>query len=121
MYWCFSCYAINQAATVRAFGAAVRFRGRPGCRLTIASSGRSVIPTATEPCLPRQTLGTRRVRSALPALRKVVEEGRDPFLAVAALRAAVAIAGRDELRGWLEQLARCDSFMVRAVAQAALR
>jgi hypothetical protein len=53
-------------------------------------------------------------------LRRVVDENADPFLAVAALRSAIAIAGGDELRSWLEQLARQDSFMVRAAAEQAL-
>jgi len=39
---------------------------------------------------------------------------------VEALRSAVTIAGRDELRGWLEGLAESDSFMVSAVARHAL-
>ena len=77
-------------------------------------------PDGDRAVLAAQSLGVRRVRSALPALRRAVEEDRDPYLAVAALRGAVAIAGRDELRGWLEQLARSESFMVREVAQRAL-
>jgi hypothetical protein len=67
-----------------------------------------------------QALGVRGVHWALPALQRVVDEDRDPYLAVAALRSAIAIAGRDELRGWLEQLAQSESFMVRAEAQREL-
>jgi hypothetical protein len=70
--------------------------------------------------LAAQALGRRRVRSALPALRRAVDEDRDPYLAVAALRGAIEIASREELRGWLEELAECDSFMVREVAERAL-
>jgi hypothetical protein len=67
-----------------------------------------------------QTLGRRGVQWAVPALCRVVDEDRDPYLAVAALRSAIAIAGRDELRGWLEQLAQSESFMLREEAQRAL-
>ena len=67
-----------------------------------------------------QTLGARRVQAALPALRRAVDDDRDPYLAVAALRGALQIAGADELRGWLTELAERDSFMVREVAQRVL-
>ena len=77
-------------------------------------------PDGDRAVMAAQTLGARRVRSALPVLRRAVDEDRDPYVAVAALRSAIAIAGRDELRGWLEQLARCESFMVREEAQRAL-
>jgi hypothetical protein len=56
----------------------------------------------------------------LPALRAAVEASRDPYIAVAALRSVIAIAGSEELLDWLEQLAHNASFMVRAVAQQAL-
>jgi HEAT repeats len=77
-------------------------------------------PDGDRAVMAAQTLGTRGVQSALPALRRVVEEDRDPYLAVAALRSAIAIAGRDELRGWLEQVAQSESFMLREEAQRSL-
>jgi hypothetical protein len=70
--------------------------------------------------LAAQTLGANRVRAAVPALQRVVDEDRDPFLLVRAVRSAIAIAGRDELRDWLERRAHGDFFMVSAVARAAL-
>lgn len=120
MYWCFSCYAINP----RQDGACVRcgcpVQGPPGLSFDDRLVWALRHPDGDRAVLAAKTLGTRGLRSALPALRKVVEEVRDPFLAVAALQAAVAIAGRDELREWLEQLVHCESFMVQAVAQRAL-
>ena len=77
-------------------------------------------PDGDRAVLAAQTLGRRGVKSALPALQRVVDEDRDPYLAVAALRSAIAIAGREELRGWLEQLAQSESFMVREAAQREL-
>ena len=77
-------------------------------------------PDGDRAVLAAKTLGVRRVRAALAALRRVVDDGTDPFLAVEALRSAVTIAGRDELRGWLEELAESDSVIVSAVARHAL-
>jgi hypothetical protein len=77
-------------------------------------------PDGDRAVLAAQTLGARQVRAALPALRRAVEEDRDPYLAVAALRSAITIAGSEELRDWLEQLTQSESFMVREVAQRAL-
>ena len=73
---------------------------------------------------PRQTHQSARNNPGLgirvSALQRAVEEDRDPYLAVAALRSAIAIAGREELRGWLQQLAHSESFMVREEAQRTL-
>jgi len=120
MHWCYHCYAPNP----RPAGPCVRC-GRELEGPTDLSYDQRLIWTLGHPdgdraVLAAQSLGARRARSALPALRRAVDEDRDPYLAVAALRSAVAIAGCDELREWLEQLARSDSFMVREVAQRAL-
>ena len=77
-------------------------------------------PDGGRAVMAAQTLGARRIRSALPALRRVVEEHRDPYLAVTALRSAIQIAGSEELGDWLLYLAHSDSFMVRELAQHAL-
>ncbi len=120
MHWCFYCYAVNK----RAQGACVRC-GRPIEGPSGLSYDDRLVwalghPDGDRAIVAANTLGLRKVRLAIPALRRTVDDGRDPFLAAAALRSAIAIAGRDELRGWLEQLAECDSFMVRELAQAAL-
>lgn len=70
--------------------------------------------------LAAQTLGRRGGRGALPALRRVVDEGFDPFLAAQALRSAVQIAGVQELADWLTELTRSNSFMLREEAHSAL-
>jgi len=120
MHWCHYCYAVNPEPS----GPCVRC-GRPVEGPSALSYDERLIwaldhPDGDRAILAAQSLGARRVRSALPALRRAVDEDRDPYLAVAALRGAVAIAGRDELRGWLEQQARSDSFMVREAAERAL-
>lgn len=120
MHWCFYCYAVNP----RAQGPCVRC-GRPVQAPPGLSYDDELVwalrhPDGDRARLAAQLLAARRARSALPALREVVDEGRDPFLAVEALRSAIEIAGSNELRAWLEQLAQCDSFMVADVAQRAL-
>jgi HEAT repeats len=120
MHWCHCCYAVNP----RPDGRCVRC-GEPVEGPSWLSFDDQLVwalghPDGDRAVLAAQTLGVRRVPSALPALRRVVDEDRDPFLAVAALRSAIAIAGREELRAWLETLAKCESFMVREEAQRAL-
>lgn len=120
MHWCYHCYAVNRDP----HGPCVRC-GNP----IEGPSGRSFDdqlvwalghPDGDRAVLAAQTLGVRQVRPALPTLRRAVDEDSDPYLAVAALRSAIAIAGRDELRDWLEQLAQSESFMVRDAAHRAL-
>ena len=120
MHWCYACYAINPRAT----GPCVRCGQPVESPSNLSYDDRLVWalghPDGDRAALAAQTLGARRVRSAMPALRRAVDEDRDPYLAVAALRAAIAIAGSEELRVWLDRLAHSESFMVREVAQQAL-
>lgn len=120
MHWCFYCYAVNRNPTGPCVRCGRPVEGPPGRSFDDQLVWALGHPDGDRAVLAAQTLGVRRVRSALPVLRRVVEEDRDPFLAVAALRSAIAIAGPEELRDWLEQLAHCDSFMVRDVARRAL-
>ena len=120
MYWCYRCYAVNR----RASGVCVRcgqpIQAPPGLSFEDQLVWALGHPDGSRPLLAAKTLGVRRASAALPALRRVVDDGADPFLAVEALRSAIAIAGCDDLRGWLQQLPESDSFMVSAVARQAL-
>lgn len=120
MHWCYFCYAVNRHSSGPCARCGRPVEGPPGLSFDDRLVWALGHPDGDRAVLAAQTLGTRRIQSALPALRRAVEEDRDPYLAVAALRSAIAIAGRDELRGWLEQLAQSESFMVREVAQRAL-
>ena len=120
MHWCYYCYAVNSRPSGSCVRCGRQLEGPPHLSYDEQLVWALGHPDGDRAVLAAQSLGVRRVRSALPALRRAVEEDRDPYLAVAALRGAVAIAGRDELRGWLEQQARSESFMVREVAQRAL-
>ena len=120
MHWCYSCYAVNPHPTGPCVRCGRRVEGPPDLSFEERLIWALGHPDGDRAVLAAQTLGARRVRSALPALRRTVEHDRDPYLAVAALRGAIQIAGPDELRAWLGQLAERDSFMVRRVAQRAL-
>lgn len=121
MYWCFHCYAPNP----RPSGVCVRCGREVAAPPGITDEQRLVWalhhPDSDRAMLAAQTLGKRGSPSAVPALRRVVDEGFDPFLATQALRSAVQIAGTRQLIDWLTELTHCDSFMVREEAHSALR
>jgi len=120
MHWCYSCYAVNPRPSGRCIRCGDQIEGPPGLSFDDQLTWTLGHPDGDRAVMAAHALGARGVRSALPALRRAVDEDRDPYLAVAALRAAIEIAGRDELRDWLEQLAQSNSFMVREVAAQAL-
>lgn len=120
MYWCFHCYELNPTADGRCVSCGCPIQRPPGISYNDRLVWALGHPDGDRAALAAQTLGRRRVRAALPALRQAVQECRDPYLAAAALRSAIEIAGVDELAPWLEDLIRCDSFMVRTVAHRAL-
>jgi HEAT repeat protein len=77
-------------------------------------------PDGDRAIMAARVLGQRRARAAVPALRAVVVDGRDPYLAAEALRNLVAIEDPGQIRELLEGLASSDSFMVATVAKRAL-
>jgi hypothetical protein len=120
VYWCFHCYAVNRRAT----GACVRC-GRPVAPSHGLAYDDQLVwalghPDGDRAIVAAGVLGVRRARSAMPALRRVVDDGTDPFLAAAALQSAIAIADPGELDDWLQALADGDAFMVRRIARAAV-
>ena len=117
MHWCYTCYAVNAHASGPCVRCGHPVEGPPDLSYDSRLIWALGHPDGDRAVLAAQSLGARQVRSALPTLRRTVDEDRDPYLAVAALRAAIAIAGPEELRGWLEELGGSDSFMVRDVAQ----
>lgn len=119
-YWCFHCYAVNSQPVGRCVRCGQAVEPPSGLSFDEQLVWTLGHPDGDRAALAAQMLGTRRVRAALPALRRTVDQNRDPYLASAALRSAIMIAGPDELRDWLEQLARGPSFMVQAIAQRAL-
>jgi hypothetical protein len=78
-------------------------------------------PDGDRAIIAARPLGRRRSRAATPQLRSLVLDAPDPFLASEALRSLIAIEGVEELSAYLERLSRSGSFMITAVARAALR
>jgi hypothetical protein len=120
VHWCFYCYAVNREADGPCARCGRPIEGPPDRSYDDHLMWALHHPHSDRAVLAAQILGRRKVRAAVPALRRVVDQGRNPYLSAAALRAAVTIAGPSELREWLEGLATCDSFMVRSVARRAL-
>jgi HEAT repeat protein len=120
VHWCYYCYGLSPRGTGRCVHCGGSVEGPAGLsyddRLIWALGHRD----GDRAMVAARVLGDRRVRAALPALRHAVDDGQDPFLARQALRSASAIGGVEDLRHWLEGLARSDSFMIRAVACQAL-
>jgi len=120
MYWCFHCYGLNQSPRGDCVRCGQPIEGPPEITFDDRLVWALGHPDGDRAILAAQSLGMRRIESALPALRRAVDEERDPYLAVAALRSAIEIAGIDELHDWLQQLASSASFMVRAMAEQAI-
>ncbi len=120
MYWCFHCYAINPRRT----GPCERCGRSVEGSADLSYEDRLIWalrhPDGDRAIMAARILGQRRARMAVPALRAVVADGRDPYLAAEALRSLVAIEGSGQIRELLEELAVSDSFMVAAVAKRAL-
>ena len=119
-YWCFYCYGLNPQQRGACVHCGQPVEGPPGQSFDDQLVWTLGHPDGDRAMLAAQVLGRRRVGAAVPALQRVVDQNRDPYLAATALRSAITIAGRDELRGWLNEIANCDSFMVRTIAQQAL-
>ncbi len=120
MYWCFHCYAINPRPT----GPCERCGRSVQAPEGLSYEDRLVWvlrhPDGDRAINAARILGQRRAGAAAPALRAVVADGRDPYLAAEALRSLIAIEGRDQIRELLQELAASDSFMVATVAKRAL-
>ncbi len=118
--WCFLCYGVNDRPR-----GACQHCGHPIEEPAGLSIEQRLIWTLRHPdgdraVLAARALGTRRAREAVPRLRQLVTEGRDPYLGAEALRALIAIEGTAGLGVWLEQLAASGPVMVRRVAHEAL-
>lgn len=120
MYWCFHCYGLNHQPRGACVHCGQPIEGPPGLSYSDQLVWTLGHPDGDRAVLAAKTLGRRHVRAALPALRQAVQDGRDPYLAAAALRSAIEIAGVEELNPWLEELIGSDSFMVSTIARRAL-
>lgn len=120
MYWCFHCYAVNDHP-IGPCGVC----GQPVQAPAGLSWAGSLIwalhhPDGDRAVVAASTLGNLQARESIPALRAVVETGKDIYLRAAALRSLIAIEGVEPLRPWLEELSRAAPVTVRDIARRAL-
>lgn len=119
VFWCFHCYGLNE----RPSGPCVHC-GKPiGAPADISVEDQLVWslghPDSDRALLAARRLGVLRAVGAAPALWRVVEKGRDPYLAAEALRSLVLIEGSERVRSWLEPLAETAPLLVREAAREA--
>jgi hypothetical protein len=120
IYYCFHCYGRND----RPSGTCVHC-GREIAVPAGASYDERLIWALRHPDPDRAgvaagILGERRAVVAVPALRCVVRDPPDAYVAARALQSLIAIAGVDAERELLEEVAAGDSFIPATVAQRAL-
>lgn len=120
MHWCFHCYGLNNEPCGTCIHCGESIQRPPGLSYNDQLIWTLDHPDGDRAVLAARTLGRQHVDAALPALRRAVNARRDPYLASAALRSAIEIAGADELRPWLQELSHCDAFMLSTIAQRAL-
>lgn len=120
MFWCFHCYGLNAqpCGPCRHCGDEIAEPdGLTHQQRLIWTLGH---PDADRAVLAARALGHEQASAAAPVLRRLVSDAQDPYLAAEALRALVAIEGRDRLDGWLSDLARSGPVLVRRAALALL-
>jgi hypothetical protein len=120
-YHCFNCYGTNSTGS-----GLCRHCGREIAPPPEASYDDRLVWTLHHPDPDRaitaaRILGDRGATSAAGALKEVVRDPPDPYLAVQALRSLIRIEGVGEIRDLLEEVADADSFLPARVAADALR
>jgi hypothetical protein len=120
-YHCFQCYGANPVASGRCVHCGGEIAAPPGASYDERLAWTLHHPDPDRAITAARILGERRAGSAAGALRDVVREPPDPFLAAEALRSLVAIEGPSEIRPLLEQVAAAESFLPAQVAREALQ
>lgn len=120
MYWCFHCYGVNKASSGPCIHCGKSIE--PPESLTyderlIWTLGH---PDGDRAVLAARILGEHRSAGAVPALKAVVEQSSDPFVAAEALRSLIRIEELDRLHEFLEEAATSRSMLVASIAHKAL-
>lgn len=119
-FYCWSCYGRNDRAT----GACVHC-GQEISPPAEATETQRLIWALRHPdpdvaIISARRLGTEGDRDAVPALRAVIDQPPDPYVAGEALHSLLAISTIEEERQLLQQLAASGPFMLRRQAEQAL-
>lgn len=118
--YCWSCRAAVHTDHGRCPACGGEIAPPPGTGYTDALVWALDHPLAERRILAANILGTRGDPRAATPLRRLADASDDPYLAAAALQAAVRIDGPDASRALLRRLARDGPAPVRAVAVAEL-
>lgn len=115
-FYCWSCRAAVQDDHGRCPDCGGEIAPPPGTGYTDALVWALDHPLAERRITAANILGTRRDPRAAAPLRRLAEHSDDPYLAAAALQAAVRIDGPAASRQLLQRLARDGPAPARAVA-----
>ncbi|HVA60519.1 MAG TPA: hypothetical protein VNG13_08275 [Mycobacteriales bacterium] len=120
MYWCYYCYSTNEhpSGPCRTCGRPVEGPGRltPEQQLIWALHH----PDGDRAVLAARAIAARRVETAIPVLRALVEGGTpDIYVAKEALCALITLEGPRRLRDLLDQLAANGPLLLREIAKEA--
>lgn len=120
MYWCFHCYGINNQPSGPCVVCGQPIEEPPGLSYRDRLVWTLGHPDADRAIVAAQLLGRIGDKSVAPALRRVVTESPDVFLAAEALQSLVTLLGPEELAPMLEVLAEEGAAPVRRVARRLL-
>jgi HEAT repeat protein len=120
MYWCYHCYATNPRPTGPCINCGMPVE--PPAETTRRERLEWTLrhPDGDRAIVAARALGQSRDATALPALQRIMTQAPDPYLAAAAARAIVTIAGVGEGAELLSAVARDSSPIVRRAIEAAL-
>jgi hypothetical protein len=118
--YCWGCYGLNEAARGRCRWCGQPIEEPPGTSFVDRLVWALHHPLHDRRILAAKALGERREAGARGALRTVIDEGDDPYLAAEALRSLLLIDGAAAHRDLVERLSGQGSVPVRAVARRAL-
>lgn len=115
-YYCWSCYAVADAATGRCVRCGQRIEAPPEADYADRLMWALDHPLVERRMVAVRVLGRRREARAAGRLRQLVASVDDPYLAAAALESLVAVVGRAACSDLLAELAGHGPAPVRRVA-----
>lgn len=92
-YYCWSCYAVNLESCGPCQACGQPVDGPPGLDYVDRLIWSLHHPLPERRIIATEVLGARSERRALAPLRRLLDEGVDPYLAIAVLQALVRITG----------------------------
>jgi HEAT repeat protein len=119
-YFCWHCYGRNERPSGRCRHCGREIAPPSGISYTDRLIWALDHPVSEVRMIAAQALGRRADQEAAPALRRLVDESANPFLAAQALRSLLAIEGVATLEALLRELSASAAAPVASNARAAL-